>query len=105
MAWMTGLSIIFHICNVTTVPIYMIVNSLVPSIRKLYMIVSMDISRTIILFFLTKVQILLAITDFVFKVVRTVFIVIMPMSPFIPCYLNSTEHQRYHKYLKLQCLV
>merc|ERR1719320_1078118 len=70
-------TIILDISNVATVATDMVVNMLQPSIRKLDMIIPVNIPCAVILLLLTKVQIFLIIVYLVFIVVWTVLIVIM----------------------------
>merc|ERR1719513_5255 len=70
-------TIILDISNITTIATHMVVNTLQPSIRKLDMIIPVNIPCTVILLLLTKVQIFLIIIYLVFIVVWAVLIVLM----------------------------
>merc|ERR1719320_1986402 len=70
-------TIILDISNVATVATDMVVNTLQPSIRKLDMIIPVNIPCAVILLLPTKVQIFLIIIHLVFIVVWAVLIVIM----------------------------
>merc|ERR1711970_78060 len=72
-----SLSIILHISNIPTVATDMVVNTLQPSIRKLYMVITVSVPGPIIFLLLAKVQVFFIIIHIVLIVVGTVLIVLM----------------------------